>query len=115
MKPVLAVALSALVLLAGCQEQRATPAPSQAGGDKYARDRERCRGQVIEYMRTRRDIDDSRREVHRGESDRAGMNALPTQMAAYGDNKNFDKLMSSCMEARGWAPAPTSWWQRLGS
>ena len=89
MKPVLAMALSALVLLAGCQEQRAAPASGQASGDKYARDRELCRGQVNEYMRTRRGIDDSRRDVHRGDSDRYGMSGLPDQMAAYSDNKSL--------------------------
>ena len=67
----LAAAL-ALLLLAGCEP--AAPPPDTARRDsnpeKYARDRDLCRAQVDELMRNRRNIDDSRREVFAGQSDR---------------------------------------------
>jgi hypothetical protein len=66
-------------------------------------------------MKTRRNIDDSRREVFRGDYDRYGQGALPEQMAAYGDNRSSERMVASCMEQRGWPAAPKAWWQKIGS
>lgn len=113
-----AAALALAVLLAACQQQQpaAQSDPRQgANSDRYNRDRELCRAQVDDYMRTRRNIDDSRREVFRGDSDRYGQGALPEQMAAYGDTRSADRLISSCMESRGWPQPSKAWWERLGS
>ena len=110
------------LLLAACGE----PGPAQtepsradikgnANAEKYARDRDLCQGQVDDYMKSRRTIDDSRREVFRGDYDRYGQGALPEQMAAYGDNRSSERLIASCMEQRGWPATPKAWWQKIGS
>ncbi len=117
-----ALPLLALVVLAACaQQQPQEPAPSasaakaNADPDRYARDREVCRSTVAEYTKTRRNIDDSRREVFRGDYDRYGQTTLPEQMAAYGDSRNADRLIANCMESRGWAQPQKPWWQKIGS
>ena len=72
---------------------------------KYARDRELCRSTVDDYMKERRNIDNSRREVFRGDYDRYGRGDLPETMANYGDNRSSDRLIERCMEQRGWPAA----------
>ena len=107
--------LLALLLLAACAQQSEAPSADSrisANPEKYARDRDLCRAQVSEYTRTRRDTDDSRREVFRGAYDRYGQTQLPTDMANYDDQRRSDRLISSCMESRGWPQPQKSWWQR---
>ena len=109
--------LLAALLLAACTQQgdsapSASDAKANANPEKYARDRDLCRGQVDEYMKTRRTIDDSRREVTRGVYDRYGQTTLPDDLANYGDSRRADRLIASCMEQRGWPQPQRSWWQR---
>jgi hypothetical protein len=115
MRTAVAVLLAAF-LLAGCQQ----PAPQgesrqSANPDRYDRDRELCRAQAYADTKTRRNIDDSRREVFAGNYERYGQTTLPDQMANYGDTRNVDRVISSCMESRGWPQPQKSWWQKIGS
>lgn len=109
--------LLAVLLLAACDQQAAPQTSAKGGGDaeKYARDKELCRSTVADYVKERRNIDDSRREVFRGDYDRYGRGDLPETMAAYGDTRNADRLIERCMEQRGWPAAPKPWWQKIGS
>ena len=104
------------VLAGGCQgaPQAAQPDRSSANPEKYARDRSLCQGQVDEYMRTRRRVDDASQGTFANDTERAGRDALSNQMANYSDSRNSDKFMASCMEARGWPQAQKAWWQRIG-
>ncbi|HYD04854.1 MAG TPA: hypothetical protein VEC60_03970 [Reyranella sp.] len=107
--------LAAALLLAACgqsQDQSSREAKANANPAAYARDRDLCRAQANEYMKTRRTIDDSRREVFAGNYERYGQTTLPTDMANYGDSRRTDRLVESCMEARGWSQPQRSWWQR---
>ena len=111
--------LAALLVLSACAPQQQQAAPNDprqgANADRYNRDRDACRSVVDDYMRRRRTIEDSRREVFQGERDRFGQGALPDTMAAYGDTRSADRLIANCMESRGWPqPAQKSWWQRFG-
>jgi hypothetical protein len=109
-------AMVAALLLAACQQQAAnSEAKQNANPEKYSRDRQLCLAQVDDYMRNRRNVDESRRDVFRGESDRFGQSQLPDSMAAYGDSKTSDRMMERCMEARGWAQPQKPWWQRIAS
>lgn len=100
-------------LLAGCS-QPADQARAQ-NPQKYDRDRSDCAAQVKDYMKTRRNVDNSRRDVFQGQYDRYGDGALPAQMDAYSDTKADDRAMARCMEAKGW-PQPDNrpWWERIG-
>lgn len=108
------IACIAIGLLGACAQPVDT-SKREANPERYARDRDLCRAQVNEEMRTRRIVDDSRRDVFSGDRDRYGQGELPRTMAAYGDSRTFDRMMSSCMEARGWPQAKPQWWQRIGS
>jgi hypothetical protein len=114
-----AAGLLALLLLASCTQPSEAPSPSEsrssANPEKYARDRDLCRAQVGEYVKTRRDVDDSRREVFRGAYDRYGQTTLPTDMNNYDDQRRSDRLIANCMETRGWGQPQRSWWQKIGS
>jgi hypothetical protein len=105
-------ALSLVAVLAGCSE----PAPDirAKNPQKYDSDRAACTAQVNDYMRTRRNIDNSRRDVFRDDRDRYGQGALPTQMDDYSDSKTTDRLMANCMDAKGWAQPRQNWWDRIG-
>ncbi len=108
-----AAAILAALLLSGCGK----PVPDQRAGnpEKYDRDASYCRTQVDEAMRTRRNVDDSRRDVFRGDRDRFGQGALPEQMDAYSDGKSSDRIMSDCMGARGWqSSSGQGWWSKVG-
>jgi hypothetical protein len=109
--------LVAVLLLPGCAQQQApqTESRQSANSDRYDRDRESCRAVVDDYMRTRRNIDDSRREVYSGNYERYGQTTLPAQKANYGDSRSADKLIANCMESRGWPQPSKAWWQRIGS
>jgi len=111
-------ALLLVLLLAACDQQapqQQADAKANANPEKYARDRELCRATVDDYMKERRNVDDSRREVFRGDYDRYGQGALPETMAAYGDNRSSDRLIERCMEQRGWPAPQKAWWQKIGS
>jgi len=111
--------LVAVLMLAGCAQEQQSPPQGEArrgaNSDRYNRDREACRSAVDDHMRTRRNIDDSRREVFAGNYERYGQTTLPSQMANYGDNRSADKLIANCMESRGWPQPSKPWWQKIGS
>jgi hypothetical protein len=96
------------------------PAPAAAGAvpgqdnqDRYARDRSACQAQANEQMKTRRVVDYGQRGVFEGQMDRYGTNALSDRMADYSDTKNFDRYVSDCMAARGYAqPNQDKWWNK---
>ena len=117
MKPIIAAiaAIAGLVLLAACAEPAPDTAKREANPEKYNRDRELCRSQVNEYMRTRRNIDESRRDVFSAPINNYGQTGLNNQMDAYGDTRRFDRTMEGCMESRCWAQSQKAWWQKLGS
>jgi hypothetical protein len=115
MRRTAAVLLMLLVAACDQQAQQPTSQKSSADAEKYARDKELCRSTVADYMKERRNIDDSRREVFRGDDERYGRGALPETMAAYGDNRSADRLIERCMEQRGWPSAAKPWWQKIGS
>ena len=113
---IVAVGLFSLLMLAGCEQQQQqqgsqSDARQNVNSDRHNRDREACRGAADDYMRTRRNIDDSRREVFSGDYDRFGQGDLPRDMANYGELRTSDRLIASCMEARGWPqqPQPRTW------
>ena len=102
------------LLAGGCQEAAQPDGRAAGNPEKYARDRSLCQGQVDEYMHDRRRVDDaSAGSTFANPSDR-GRDGLSNQMSNYGDSRNADKFMASCMEARGWPQAQKSWWQRIG-
>ena len=118
------VALLLALLVAACESAPSSPSPSSASSteskananpERYARDRDLCRAQVDDYMKTRRNVDDSRREVFRGNYDRYGQTTLPDDLANYGDSRRSDRLIASCMESRGWPQPQRPWWQKIGS
>jgi hypothetical protein len=112
---ILAVSAIAVgLLVSGCAEQAAPDKRATENPEKYSRDRSLCQGQVDEYMRSRRRIDDASAATFSNDPDRAGRDGLQTQMANYGDSKNADRFMASCMEGRGWPQPQKSWWQRIG-
>ncbi|HTE34938.1 MAG TPA: hypothetical protein VK630_00205 [Reyranella sp.] len=118
---VLTVGLFSFLMLAGCEQQQQqqqqgsqSDARQNVNSDRYNRDREACRGAADDYMRTRRNIDDSSREVVSGNYERYGQN-LPSQMANYGDSRSSDKVIANCMESRGWPQPSKPWWQKIGS
>lgn len=105
------------LLAGGCQEAaRPEATPGAANPDKYARDRDLCRAQSDDYMKTRRRVDDaSARSTFENASDRGGRDGLSNQMSGYEDSRNADRFMASCMDARGWPQAQQRpWWQRIG-
>ncbi len=107
-------ALVVLLLLGACAKPVDT-SRRDANPERYERDRGLCRAQVNNELKTRRAVDDSRRDVFRGDRDRYGQGELSTTMAAYGDTRSSDRMMAACMEARGWPQDRSSWWQRIGS
>ena len=118
------VALLLALLVAACESAPSSPSPSSASSteskananpERYARDRDLCRAQVDDYMKTRRNVDDSRREVFRGNYDRYGQTTLPDDLANYGDSRRSDRLIASCMESRRRAQPQRPWWQKIGS
>ena len=111
----LAVAAIVLgLLMGGCQEAAQPDGRAAGNPEKYAADRSLCQGQVDEYMKDRRRVDDASAGTFANDTDRAGRDGLSNQMANYSDSRNADKFMASCMEARGWPQPQKSWWQRIG-
>lgn len=102
----LLAALAVGVALAGCDMLPSPPPPSAAKRDsnptKYDNDRAACQAEVNDYMKTRRNIDDSRNDVFAGDRDRYGQGELPQRMADYSDTRSADRVMANCMEAHGW-------------
>ena len=100
---------------AGCDQPTSGGADPTKGAnaERYARDQQACQAQVDDYMRTRRTVDDSRRDVFSDNTDRFGRSALPDTMENYGDNKSSDRLVKRCMSSRGWAQPQKSWWERI--
>jgi hypothetical protein len=107
--------IGAVILLGACTQPASDDARRQANPEKYARDRELCRAQVDEYMKTRRSVDDSRRDVFSGSPNSTGQRELPTKMDAYSDSRSSDRIVEDCMAARGYQQAPKQWWQKIGS
>jgi hypothetical protein len=107
--------LSSALLLAACAQQQAQTDPrTGASAERYNRDRDICRGVADDYMRRRRNIDDSRREVTAGNYERYGQTTLPHQMANYSDSRSAEKVIASCMESRGWPQPSKPWWEKIG-
>jgi hypothetical protein len=115
MRRTLAVVAAALAL-GGCDPSPAGGADPTKGAnaERYARDRQQCQAAVDQTMRTRRTIDDSRRDVFSDPTDNFGRSALPDTMATYGDNRSSDKMVDRCLVSRGWAQPQKSWWQKIG-
>ena len=106
------IAFSALALLLTACNQ---PDDARARNpEKYDKDRSICTAQVDEDLKSRRMVDRTRRDVFADDRDRYGQGALPAQMDAYSDSKSADRLITSCMEARGWRQPSRQWWQKLG-
>jgi len=115
MKRAMAMMLGGLAL-AGCDQSTTSGADPTKGAnaERYARDRQACLSQVDDYTRTRRRVDDSRRDVFSDPTDRFGRSALPDTMANYGDSQSSDRLVERCLSARGWAVRQDkSWWERI--
>jgi hypothetical protein len=108
-------------LLAACDKPPATLVDNDRAGrtgvaaERYDRDRELCRTQVAQQTKTRRNIDDSSREVFSGQYDRYGQGELRRDMANYGDMRSDDRLIANCMEARGWPQQQRPWFPKFGS
>lgn len=87
--------------------------------DQMTKDEAQCRAQVRSVAQRDRDIEDQRRSVFDGERERFGQQGLYTTMDNQGYQNNVDRLMTRCMEARGWAPKQqnglASWWQRVST
>jgi hypothetical protein len=109
----LSLCVVALVVLGGCAQPAQQSGRPEANPERYARDRDFCRTQADDIIKSRRGIDDSRREVFAGDRDRYGQGTLPAQMDAYGDTRSADRMISDCMAARGWSQPTQNWWQRL--
>jgi hypothetical protein len=114
--------LGLVLLLAACDRPPAALTTTDDGrtgrtgvtAERYDRDRAQCRAQVDDETRTRRAIDDSRREVVAGNYDRYGQGGLPRDMANYGEMRNTDRMIANCMEARGWPQQQRSWFPKFG-
>jgi len=113
-----AVAAGLLLVSGGCdewQQQQRPDVRATEQPDKYSRDRELCHAQVDEYMHQRRRVDDVSGDPQQGSPERVGQTGLETTMANYGDSRNADRAMASCMEQHGWPQPRPAWWQRIGS
>lgn len=108
-----AATVTLMLLLAACNQPAADDARAK-NPERYDRDRSLCAAQVNEDLKSRQRVDASRRDVFRDDRDRYGQGALPAEMDAYSDTKSADRLIASCMEARGWSQPRQQWWQRLG-
>jgi hypothetical protein len=53
--------------------------------------------------------------VFRGDYDRLRPDHAADDLANYGDSRRSDRLIASCMEARGWPQPQRPWWQKIGS
>lgn len=108
-----AIVVVLTLLMAGCNQPTGDEARAK-NPEKYDRDRSLCAAQVNEDLKSRRMVDATRRDVFRDDRDRYGQGALPAQMDAYGDAKSSDRLVASCMAARGWPQPSRQWWQKIG-
>lgn len=117
----LALGVSLLLVLAACDRSPLSVQDDNRTGrtgvtaERYDRDRAQCRAEIDEQTKTRRAIDDSRREVYSGNYDRYGQGELPRDMANYGEMRYSDRLIANCMEARGWPNQQRSWFPKFGS
>ncbi len=108
---VLALPLIAALLLAGCGQKGLPKDDAQAA--QYAKDEQACRAQVGQTAKSERNIEDQRRATFDGERERFGQQGLYTTMANQGYTNNFDRLLASCMENRGWSPKKSSIFPKL--
>jgi hypothetical protein len=97
---------AATLLLGGCGQKAMPKDDTQAA--QYAKDEQACRAQVRQTAQSERNIEDQRRATFEGERERFGQQGLYTTMANQGYTNNFDRLLASCMENRGWAPKSKS-------
>ena len=104
--------VAAALMLGACAAQDFTK--EGASEEQFVRDEQLCQAQVRRMTVNQRNVDESRRDVHRTDQARTGQSALPDMMSTQGERRSTGRLMEQCMVARGWSPkAP--WWQRLGS
>ena len=99
------------LLLGGCGQKGLPKDDAQAA--QYARDEQACRAQVRQTAQSERTIEDQRRATFDGERERFGQQGLYTTMANQGYTHNFDRLLASCMENRGWTPKKASIFPKL--
>jgi len=102
----------ATLLLVGCAPQ--TSELRASNPEKYDKDDAYCRSQVDAETRRQRTIDSSNRSVAREEQDRFGQAGLPDAMDDYTAARSTDRMVSDCMEQRGWPVQHAQWWQRFG-
>lgn len=117
-------ALLLVLLAAACGEKQSSSASGSAPGapatasgnspssnpEQYQRDRDRCQAQVDNYMKTRRSP-----EVFGGDYGAYGSTTLANDMSNYTDDKRSGRLVSTCMEQRGWTQPERSWFPKFGS
>jgi hypothetical protein len=106
------LAVAALLALGACAPRDYNR--DGASPEQQANDEQLCRQQVRKMVATERNVEDSRRDTFRSEQARYGQTALPDTMASQGSVARENRLMESCMSARGYAPK-AQWWQKLGS
>ena len=107
----LAPLVAGALLLGGCGQKGLPKDDAQAA--QYARDEQACRAQVRQTAQSERTIEDQRRATFDGERERFGQQGLYTTMANQGYTHNFDRLLASCMENRGWTPKKASIFPKL--
>jgi hypothetical protein len=106
------VLLAAALLASACAPKNFSMEGKDA--EQMAKDEAQCRAQVRATANNERNIEDQRRAVFSGERERYGQQDLYTTMDNVGYQNNLDRLTARCMQARGWAPKKTSWWQKIG-
>ena len=106
-----ALLIAASLLLSGCDKKTYPKDDAQAA--QYAKDEQACRTQVRQLAQSERNIEDQRRATFDGERERFGQQGLYTTMANQGYTNNFDRLLASCMENRGWAPKKSTIFPKL--
>ena len=77
---------------------------------KFLQDEQQCRVQVGEMMKADRNIEDDRSATIRNVADDQGQTGLPATMANLRDKNRANRLMSNCMQSRGWT-SKKAWWQ----
>lgn len=103
MKPT--IALLVAVAISACAPKDFSKDGSTA--EQFSQDESQCRSQVRARAQQDRNIDDQRRATFSAERERYGQQGLYSDMANQGYKFNTERMMASCMEARGWAPKNT--------
>lgn len=94
------VLLMAAVAIAACAPK--DYAKDGGTSEQFTKDEAQCRTQVRAQAQKERNIDDQRRAVFSGERERFGQQELYSDMSNQGYRYNVERMMTRCMEARGW-------------